>query len=182
MHALGPTVPPIPAPLAAVLRPLPLLPLQPVLAVLAIRIRDRHPGLFERLGPHAAKRFGLDPTDLPFAFLLEPRPAAPSVTAVRHLPRDVDVRVAGPLAALLGMVDGSLDGDALFFSRCLRVEGDMEALLALRNAIDDARIDLRQVALSMLGPLAGPFDRIARRARAASNRLRGPRREAGSWS
>lgn len=175
-------VPRIPPALGAVLRPLPLLPLQPLLAALARRLRDRHPGLFERLGVHAAKRFGLAPTDLPFAFVLEPRPAHPSVTAVRRLPPGLDVRVAGPLAALLGMVDGSLDGDALFFSRDLEVAGDMEALLALRNAVDDAGIDLPGTALSLLGPLAGPAGQALQHGIA---RLRPRRRSApgaAAWS
>ena len=35
------------------------------------------------------------------------------------------------------MVDGHLDGDALFFSRELIVEGDTEAVVVLRNALDD---------------------------------------------
>jgi predicted lipid carrier protein YhbT len=182
MQIPGPAVSQVPALVAAILRPLPLLPLQPLLAVLTSRIRDRHPSIFERLGPHASKRFGLDPTDLPFAFVLEPRPAAPRVAVVRQLPEGLDVRIAGPLAALLGMVDGTFDGDALFFSRCLHVEGDMEALLALRNAVDDADVDLRQIVLSMLGPIAGPLERLRYRALAAPGRLRGRRREAGSWS
>lgn len=40
------------------------------------------------------------------------------------------------------MVHGALDGDALFFSRDILIEGDTEAVLALRNAVDDAEIDL----------------------------------------
>ena len=35
------------------------------------------------------------------------------------------------------MVDGRLDGDALFFSRDLQVSGDTEAVVSLRNALDD---------------------------------------------
>ena len=180
------TVPRLPPALVAALRPLPLLPLQPLLAALARRLRDRHPALLERLGGHAGKRFGLDPTDLPFAFVLEPRAARPAVTAVRRLPAGLDVRVAGPLAALLGMVDGSLDGDALFFSRDIVVDGDMEALLALRNAVDDAGIDLAGTALSLLGPLlgplAGPAGRVLRHGLARLRPRHVLRPEGASWS
>lgn len=154
------TISKVPPLLAMAMRPLPLLPLQPPLALLLDSVRRRHPGIFERLGAHAGKRFGLRPTDLPFAFVLEPRLVRPRVLAVRHLPADLDVRVSGPLAGLVGLVSGELDGDALFFSRDLHVEGDIEALLALRNAIDDAQIDLVGEALSGLGPfkiLAGRF-------------------------
>ena len=35
------------------------------------------------------------------------------------------------------MVDGRYDGDALFFTRDLKIEGDTEAIVCLRNALDD---------------------------------------------
>jgi predicted lipid carrier protein YhbT len=134
------------------IRPLPLMPLQPLLALLVQRIQQNHPEIFERLGAHSGRRFGIDPSDLPFAFLLEPGPTGPRLTAVRSVPGDIDVRISGPLMRLIGLVDGKVDGDALFFSRELVIEGDMEAALALRNAIDDAQID-------MLGEVLGPLRR-----------------------
>ena len=72
---------------------------------------------------------------------LAPHPRTPSLIAVRSLPIGLPVRIAGPLLGLIGLIDGTYDGDALFFSRDLVVEGDVEAVLALRNAIDDAGID-----------------------------------------
>lgn len=144
-----PTLPPI---VALAIRPLPLAPLQPLLALLVQRIRQHHPEIFERLGSHAEKRFGIDPSDLPLAFVLEPAPLAPRLVAVRSLPADLDVRICGSFACLIGLIDGDFDGDALFFSRDVVIEGDIEAVLALRNAIDDAQID-------MLGEALGPLDR-----------------------
>ncbi|MGE0753301.1 MAG: SCP2 domain-containing protein [Variibacter sp.] len=144
-----PTLPPI---VALAIRPLPLAPLQPLLALLVQRIRQHHPEIFERLGSHAEKRFGIDPSDLPFAFVLEPAPQAPRLIAVRSLSADLDVRICGSFACLIGLIDGDFDGDALFFSRDVVIEGDIEAVLALRNAIDDAQID-------MLGEALGPLDR-----------------------
>lgn len=160
-----PHAPPL---LALALRPLPLTLLQPLLAVLMRRIGKRHPGLYERLGSHATKRFGIAPTDLPFAFVVEPDPVRPAAAAVRRLPPRLDATIRGPLLGLIGMAEGTLDGDALFFSRTLVVEGDVEAVLALRNAIDDARIDLIGTllsglpfgeALSRLPPQRGPVRR-----------------------
>lgn len=144
------------------LRPLPLLPLQPILAATLRAVLANHPGIFERLGPHAGKRFGLVPMDLPLAFLLEPLPRRPRITAVRTLPARLDVTIRGSIAALIGLVDGGYDGDALFFSRDLVVEGDMEAVVALRNAIDDAQIDLVREGCGSLGPLAAPAERLLR--------------------
>ncbi len=109
--------------LAPAMRPLPLLPLRPLLALIVYRIEKRHSGIFERLGAPAVKRFGIEPTDVPFAFLLEPTPARPAITAVRILPTRLDVRISGPLAGLIGLVDGDFDGDALFFSRDLQYRG-----------------------------------------------------------
>lgn len=59
---------------------------------------------------------------------------------------------------LLALLEGKLDGDALFFSRDITVTGDMEAMLALRNALDDCNIDLP----SDLGTSAGPFAPMVR--------------------
>ena len=132
---------------------LPLAPLQPALALMLARIGRAHPDLYDRLGEHADKRFGIDPTDLPFAFVLEPKPRRPLARAVRTLPAGLDASIHGPLAGLIGMAEGRLDGDALFFSRILWVEGDVAAALALRNAVDDARIDFGSVLLGGLGPL-----------------------------
>lgn len=168
-HTASPHVPPL---LALALRPLPLAPLQPLLAVLMRRLGARHPGLYQRLGPHARKRFGIAPTDLPFAFIVEPNPARPAATAVRRLPLRLDACIRGPLSALIGMAEGTLDGDALFFSRTLVVEGDVEAVLALRNAIDDARIDLVATLLSAL-PFGGALSGLSNRRAPAQGRQTG---------
>lgn len=159
--AAVPTVPPL---LALAARPLPLWPLQPLLAGFLRAVTRDHPGIFERLGGHARKRFGIDPTDLPFAFVLEPKPAAPRATAVRELPPGLHARIAGPLAGLVGQIEGAYDGDALFFSRDIVVEGDIEAVLALRNAIDDARLDIVHLAASSLGPLGAAAEPLMRKA------------------
>ena len=155
-----PSVPMLPPLLARLVRPLPLTPLQMPLSMVLRSVVTRHPYIFERLGEHAAKRFGLEPSDLPLSFVLVPHPQTPSLTVVRRLPRGLPIRIAGPLLALLGLVDGSYDGDALFFSRDLVVEGDVEAVLALRNAIDDAGIDLVADAAALFGPLAPLGQRV----------------------
>lgn len=165
-------------------RVLPLLPLQPLLAASLYRIQKCHPEIFDRLGAHAVKRYGLDPTDLPFAFILEPRRTRPTVTAIRSLPKQIDVRITAPLAALIGLVDGSCDGDALFFSRDIQIEGDMEAAVALRNAIDDARIDIVAESVAWTGPLSPIVERLARSLIGGlpGQKNSDPSSERGSWS
>ena len=149
-----PPVPTLPRWIARTLQPLPLAPLQLPLALALRSVVARHPHIFERLDVHAYKRFGLQPTDLPFGLVLAPHPKMPSLIAVRSLPAGLPIRIAGPLLGLIGLIDGSYDGDALFFSRDLLIEGDVEAVLALRNAIDDAGVDLVADTAALFGPLA----------------------------
>jgi O2-independent ubiquinone biosynthesis accessory factor UbiT len=151
---------------AVALRFAPLRPLSLASARLAENLGRRHPALFSRLGVQAEKTFLIDPTDLPFVFLLAPKPDAPRLEALRRDDlRPWDARIAGPLAALVGMVHGVYDGDALFFSRDLVIEGDTEAVLALRNAIDNEEIDLAREAATLFGPFeflaSGPARRLA---------------------
>jgi predicted lipid carrier protein YhbT len=73
----------------------------------------------------------------------------------RARPPAHDARIAGPLSAFLAMMHGAEDGDALFFSRDLTVEGDTAAVLALRNAMDDAELDLTEELAALAGPLGG---------------------------
>lgn len=138
---------------------MPLAPLSFALTAYSGRVAQHHPGLFNRLAEYNHTRFILDPTDLPFVICLEPNGGTPRVTVVRGQAQGA-ARIAGPLAALLGLVHGAFDGDALFFSRDLVIEGDTAAALALRNAVDDAELDLSQEITAMSGPLAAPLQRI----------------------
>ncbi len=152
-------IPVFPAPLARLMRSLPLAPLSLSLSVFARRIARSHPAMFRRLGTYGHARFTLDPTDLPLVITLAARGGDPLVMVTRRA-GVADARIAGPLAALLGLVHGAYDGDALFFSRDLVVEGDTSAALALRNAIDDAELDLAGEIASFSGPFAAPLKRL----------------------
>ena len=163
--------------LALAIRPLPLLPLEAMLSIVLLRICARYPAIFARLGEHARKRFGIKPTDLPFAFLLEPTPSRPRLSVVRDLPDNLDARISCPLAGLFGLVEGSLDGDALMFSRDLVVEGDVEAILALRNAIDDAQLDPVTEITGLFGPLAAPLKLVLQAARTKAGLSNQPHKE-----
>ncbi len=152
-------IPQLPAALAFGLRLLPLAPLSVSLTAYSRNVARRHPGLFRRLGDYSYTKFVLDPTDLPFVICLDPNGGQPRVTLTRGR-GDGAARIAGPLAALLGLVHGVFDGDALFFSRDLIIEGDTSAALALRNAVDDAELDLSQEITQNSGPFAGALQRV----------------------
>ncbi|MCE1236446.1 MAG: SCP2 sterol-binding domain-containing protein [Hyphomicrobiales bacterium] len=157
---------------------LPTLPLDLAMRRFVGSLADRHPSLFSRLGEHATKRFLIEPTDLSLGFLLAPDPAMPRLEAVKRDAAGVcsvacDARIAGPLAALVGMVHGALDGDALFFSRDIVIEGDTEAVLALRNAVDDAEIDLAAEIAATTGPASPYVAQVLEAIRPAAERLTG---------
>lgn len=136
-------LPAIPRAVQAAMRPLPLAPVSVLLTRLARRVATQHPDLFARMGEYGGARFELDMTDQPFVLLLYLGNGVPGIKAVRRgRGAEVEATIRGPVAAFLGMMHGTLDGDALFFSRDLSVEGDTSAVLALRNAIDDAELDL----------------------------------------
>ncbi|MDP6573955.1 MAG: SCP2 sterol-binding domain-containing protein [Rhodospirillales bacterium] len=139
------------------LRPLHPVLLQPALDIAVSALRRRHPEVFERLAGMGELVMVIDPIDLPFVFVLGAGSAAARLTAHADAAEvEAAATIRGPLLTLVELLEGRLDGDALFFSRELAVEGDMEAVVALRNAVDGAELDLTAEALSVLGFLAGP--------------------------
>ncbi|MDT8855477.1 SCP2 sterol-binding domain-containing protein [Paracoccaceae bacterium Fryx2] len=154
-----PDFPSFPRPLAGAMRLLPTPPLSVALTVLTRKILQGHPGLVTRLGDQAGKRFALDPTDLPLVLVLS-LPDGRARISVQRDASGADCRIAGKLSALLGLVHGAVDGDALFFSRDVVIEGDTEAALALRNAVDDAEIDLACEIERLAPPLAPLLKRL----------------------
>ena len=148
-------IPKFPVALALPMRVAPLLPLRFACARLMASLAKRRPRLFARLGEHAMKTVLIDPTDLPIVFRLSPDPRDPRLEVERDgAGGEQDARIAGPLAALIGLVHGAYDGDALFFSRDLVIEGDTEIIVALRNAIDNEEIDLAEEGAQLFGPFA----------------------------
>ncbi|WP_026155271.1 SCP2 sterol-binding domain-containing protein [Paracoccus sp. N5] len=155
-----------PPTLPRLLGPLALLPLAtPALGLaftrLLRRIARQKPAILARLGESRSARFLIDVTDGPVILLMEPGPRR--ITASRRgRPEPAhDAAIRGRLAAFLAMLHGSEDGDALFFSGDLTITGDTAAVLALRNALDDAELDLTEELAALSRP---PFDRWLRRA------------------
>ncbi len=131
--------------------------LQPLFNRIAAHVARSRPELFARLGPHTGKRFLVDPMDLPFVLVLIPDAARPYLKAHRrHEKPPHDACIAGSFLNLLEMIDGSLDGDALFFTRDLHVSGDTEAVVALRNALDDFEGSVVDSIVETFGLLSQP--------------------------
>jgi O2-independent ubiquinone biosynthesis accessory factor UbiT len=150
-----------PSPLAELprlmLSAVPLAVMQPVLNHIAGHVARTRPELFARLGPHTHKRYLIDPIDLPFVLVLRPDAARPHLKAFRrHENPRHEAGIAGTFLNLMDMIDGQQDGDALFFSRDLMVSGDTEAVVALRNALDDFEGSALESVVSAFGPLSKP--------------------------
>ncbi|WP_420536207.1 ubiquinone anaerobic biosynthesis accessory factor UbiT [Elstera cyanobacteriorum] len=143
-----PLVPPI---LAACLRSVPPSLVSATVTRFTRCLLKRHPAVLDRLGEFRRCCFAVVATDIPLCFLIDLRGGGRVALAPADTP--ADARISGPLAALIGMVQGVWDGDALFFSRDLTVEGDTAAVLALRNAIDATEVDFGAEVAALCGPL-----------------------------
>ncbi len=121
------------------MRPLPRLPLQVMLTGLVRRFVLKHPELIERLGETAQVPIAIMPSDLPFAFIAVLDKTDPRINVVsKEDAETAEARIRGPLIILLGLFDGTYDGDAAFFSRDISIEGHTEHILALRNTLEEA--------------------------------------------
>ncbi len=145
------------------LRPLPPALIQAVLSPLMRIMTRRHPQVFARLQALGGGAIVIDASDLPFLFELRPNAAGDKL---RLVPRGREIAaiatIRGPLAAMLALLQGRCDGDALFFSRTLTIEGDTGSVLTLRNAIDSAEIDLLADVAAGFGRMGPAIMRLLR--------------------
>ncbi len=137
-----------------ILRPVPLFLYQPALKRIAHHIAGKYPEIFSRLGNVAGKKFMINPTNMPFVLLLEPNPNRLRLRAYKNADAlEYDAGITGSLLTLLNMVDGKIDGDAIFFTRDLKIEGDTEAVVTLRNALDNLDCSIADEIASVYGKL-----------------------------
>lgn len=147
-----------------VLRPVPLPVIDVVLGRLVRMIGAQRPEIFSRLAGHHHKWFLIDATNLPFLLCLRPDPICPELKSCRRRYAPVaESRISGSFLTLLGMIDGRYDGDALFFTRDLSVQGDTEAVVCLRNALDDMEGSVADDVAAFFGAPGKRFLKIARR-------------------
>jgi predicted lipid carrier protein YhbT len=156
-------------PVGVLLRAVPPGPLQAGLQRLADRLSARHPEVLDRLADIGRARLLLVATDLPWRALVTLDAGGAQVTLSRH--RDgpapaAEATVTGPVERLVACAQGGGDGDAMFFAREIEVSGNTDVLVALRNALDGADLDIAGELAALAGPLARP-------ARAAVSRTAG---------
>lgn len=133
-------------------KPIPLPLINLVFSRVIKEIAHNRMEIFSRLTGHHHKAFLIDISNLPFVIFLRPNPNHSELkTYRRHNAPPAEAKISGSFLTLLGMIDGRYDGDALFFSRDLRVEGDTEAVVALRNALDDMDGSIAEDIASFFG-------------------------------
>lgn len=120
------------------------------------RVSARHPDLLDRLAPLAGRAVIIDVDEFPQPLVLT---VEGSPSRLRIFPVSLGrtgtpaATIGGSLAAFVELAEGRADGDALFFQRRIRFEGDTEAVLLVRNALDASEIDLIDDVLPPLGAL-----------------------------
>ena len=141
------------------LKPLPPMLLDPLLDRALARMRRSHPAAFDRLRSLGEMEVEIDPIDLPIVFRLQPGGMRPRFRAHRrgsHLSQPA-AALRGSFLMLTALLEGRVDGDAVFFSRGLSIEGDTAAIMTLRYAVDGAAIDILSDLAEAGGPLAAPL-------------------------
>jgi len=137
-------------------QPVPLYLVDKILEHITSNLQKNHPSILERLEVIENKKFLISPTDLPFSIIITFQKDEIISVATKENDIESDVRIFGSISSLVKMLDGEVDGDALFFSRELIVEGDTEALLTLRNSMDADDINILYEMLDSFGIL-GPI-------------------------
>ena len=124
-------------------RPIPDSVLNKGLSWALNRVIGEYPGLFNRLPENCTGCILIAITDLRRELALELFPPQANLRVATQADRDGAVAgISGSLQTLIDLLEGRVDGDALFFSRELRFEGDTEIVVALRNALDGIDIQI----------------------------------------
>lgn len=123
-------------------------------AALLAAMRHNHPQLFSVLDACQRTRVLVELDDPPRRFVLQYGGGSPSLTVVDKPGEvDADAVLKGGLEPMLALLEGRVDGDALFFTRALAVSGDTAAIVTLRNVLDRETISVVDEAASLFGPL-----------------------------
>jgi O2-independent ubiquinone biosynthesis accessory factor UbiT len=132
-----------------------------LMGVMVRRMERRHPQLFQNLAKMDDTVLRVEPTDLPYRFAFH---YGKGGAGLKLLDDDdtseADAGVAGRLEILLQMLEGTLDGDMLFFARELSVTGNSSVVVELRNTLEREEIHLLDDAMSFFGPLSRPAARV----------------------
>ena len=121
-------------------------------------LKRSHPKLLANLARLEPAVVYIAPTDLPYRFALAVGREPVTLTIVDRGPVAADAQVTASVATLVDLLEGRIDGDALFFRRDLVISGDTSAIVGLRNVLDREELNVA----AELGALCGSFRPAAR--------------------
>ncbi len=132
---------------------LPALPLDPLLTP----VLERAALCTEEMSELQGRRLVVEPSDLPGALVFT-FGAERLTVAFAPVAKDAHAHahIRGPTARLLELLEGNIDGDALFFARELEIEGEVALVVALRNLIETRELRLESLAASIPPSLRVP--------------------------
>lgn len=147
------------------LRPLPVTFLSQLIAFFLRRMDRLYPEISSRMEPLGLCHFHIVPTDFWFSFMvtLDHGKATAAVLRKEQFVSNVTATISGDLLSLMQLLEGSVDGDALFFSRQIMVEGETEAVLTLRNAVDSVDLSVEHILAGFAPPLKPLFKEVISR-------------------
>lgn len=136
-------------------------------------MRRRHAGLVKNFGRLDRAVVHIAPTDLPHRFAIAFGGGRLDVRVLLAAdPPPADATIRGSLRALIGLLEGRIDGDSLFFSRDIEIAGSTAIIVAVRNTLDREDILLRDEIAAVFGPLARPVRLVPRLLNTAIGRSR----------
>jgi O2-independent ubiquinone biosynthesis accessory factor UbiT len=137
--------------------------MQPCLNALTKRVLKKHPKIIERLSEQEPAKLIISPLDFPCAFLFDLNAPDIKISILKKTDQvEYDAKVQGSYVDLLDMLEGRIDGDALFFSRKLSIDGSTEMVVALRNIMEAESVNLKEMILSLSGPFKLPCSLLMR--------------------
>jgi O2-independent ubiquinone biosynthesis accessory factor UbiT len=159
MRNYDPAPPLTPGLLAGLLlRPLPDRLIDQALGLAMRQIQDSYPGMLDRLPATSGGKVIISIIDMQLDLTLNLDADPVQLRMSDDVDRQSAVAgISGPVQVLIDLLEGRVDGDALFFSRDLRFEGDTEIVVALRNALDGIDISIADLLpVPSLFPAARP--------------------------
>ena len=114
---------------------------------------DKHPRVIKKMSQFSPSRMVLVPLDMPFDFFVEFSNESLQINIIdknTYLGKNL-TKITASIDVFVKMLEGNLDGDALFFSRKLIIEGETTIIVALRNILEAENVNIKNDIKKSLG-------------------------------
>lgn len=120
------------------------------------RFMTYHGYVIDRMAEYAPVYMVMEPRDLPISFFVHFSSNKLDIQVIEkgaYTSQD-PIIISAKLATFISILEGNLDGDALFFSRELSITGDTTSIVALRNILEAESIDINEDIKKTFGSFA----------------------------